>query len=675
MKKIYYLFSLGLMAICLAGCEKETKQNEEPFFSLAPQNESGTFEMGPQATSLTDLTGLKVFIYSNQSWNIATEFEDEIEDNSWISIYPSSGNDDGRFYINVTELTCPYPRKCRFVFTNDEGEELYSANFVQNGTEAYLTPDSGLLSFGSEGGELMVSISTNILWEAEVIPEKEGDDVSWCTLTESTEITQKVKATKNTGDFKRSAVVRFSMIGKESVFADVAVTQLPEYKISNATLINISEALKLSGVVEDNYKIQGYVISDMSTDNYEQKNDLFLQDDSQRGIVVKLASPELNTYTPGTKLAVWLTGGIVQKDEDGIIRVYNMTEGNFSTETTLTGSEATPVEIDDLTKIGNYPCSLVKLKGVYFPSPIGTLCNVGVWKSGACGYALTRIVDKNGNIANIRTLTTFTEKFGKGLTSNEYDITGIVLPDKGEYLHIDGDKNVTKQMDGYNFDHSIRVRKISDLSDTGSAPHMSPVVYWLGVNTTNKSYWVPAYGEGEFNLIKGISTATEPNNTSRVSYILKDPNGAAEDANCYKSYSTVTYFDATYGGYFYELSTSTKNCTGKILFSFTLGGWGSAARYMKLQSSSDGATWTDVPGADIELWNCYSTGTSSKSDYTRLYSNQSFAFVIPDGAGKDRLYVRLTTQGKPNKRADGSASAVANTSSLALYYFSFSELK
>lgn len=96
---------------------------------------------------------------------------------------------------------------------------------------------------------------------------------------------------------------------------------------------------------------------------------------------------------------------------------------------------------------------------------------------------------------------------------------------------------------------------------------------------------------------------------------------------------------------------------------------------MKLQSSSDGATWTDVPGADIELWNSYSSGTSSKSDYTRLYSNQSFAFVIPDGAGKDRLYVRITTQGKPNKRADGSASAVANTSSLALFYFSFSELK
>ena len=323
----------------------------------------------------------------------------------------------------------------------------------------------------------------------------------------------------------------------------------------------------------------------------------------------------------------------------------------------------------------DYPCTLVRLKGVYFTSPIGTLYNVGSWKSKACSYGLTRIVDSAGHIANIRTLGSFTQKFNKGLTANEYDITGIVLPDKGEWLHIDGDKSNLKQMDGYVFSHSLRIRSVDDLKDKGTAGHKVPIVYWLGINTTNSSYWVPAYGEGEFNLIKGITGATGPNNSARVSYILKDIPGAAEDANCYQGYSTVTYFDATYGGYFYELSTSTKTRSGQILFSFTVGVWGSAGRYMKLQSSTDGASWTDVPGADIELWNSYSSGTAAASDYTRLYSNQSFAFIIPDGAGKDRLYVRLTTQGKQNKRSDGSSSAVSNASSFALYYFAFSELK
>lgn len=671
--KLHTLLAFALSASMMAACHQTPEPAGEPLFTVVPQNGTHTFEMGPEQTSLTDVTGLKVFVYSNQDWKITPSFDDPDGDNSWFSIYPTEGKDDGRFYINVTELTTPYPRRCKILFTNGKGEELLTADFVQNGTEAFITPDMTLLSYGSEGGELTLNIRSNVIWAAEVQPETAGTDVSWCRLGASGATSQTVVTTANTGDDKRAAIIHFYMVGREEVFADVTVTQLPEFKISNATLITIREALQHSGIIEDNLKFQGYVINDSETGNMDDESDLFLQDDSGRGIAVRL--PDATRYPAGTKLSVWMTGGILKDSDDGIVRLYNMAAGNFSTETTLTGTEATPVDISDLSKMDDYPCTLVRLKGVYFTSPIGTLVNVGSWKSKACSYGLTRIVDNAGHIANIRTLGSFTQKFNKGLTANEYDITGIVLPDKGEWLHIDGDKSNLKQMDGYVFSHSLRIRSVDDLKDKGTAGHKVPIVYWLGINTTNSSYWVPAYGEGEFNLIKGITGATGPNNSARVSYILKDIPGAAEDANCYQGYSTVTYFDATYGGYFYELSTSTKTRSGQILFSFTVGVWGSAGRYMKLQSSTDGASWTDVPGADIELWNSYSSGTAAASDYTRLYSNQSFAFIIPDGAGKDRLYVRLTTQGKQNKRSDGSSSAVSNASSFALYYFAFSELK
>ena len=672
MNKIINKISIALAALAFCSCQAEVY--EEPFFRVEPQNETASFEMGHQRTSLTDRTGLKVFVYSNQRWSVRTEVEEGYDD-SWFSIYPRSGNDDGRFYIDVEELENPYPRTFRLIFEDSSGNELYSADFIQRGTDPYIIPDVQMLSYGSQGGSLRVNVSSNVIWDAVVISGDGTSDISWCKVSEINETMLSLAAEPNAGDEKRTAILRLYMEGREEVSADIPITQLPVYSVRNARLIDIADAVKLEGIIEDNLKIQGYVISDMSTDNYVRKTDLFVQDESGVGVIVKLPEEEDNAYPVGTKLTFWITGGIIGKDEDGMLRISNLTVDNIYTETTLTGDGATPVLLTDISRASEHLYTLVTLKDVHFACPVGTICNVGTWKTGAAAYALSPVLDNAGNRMFIRTLTSFTQKYDKNIGGNSYDITGIVLPDEGELLHINGDMSNKKVMNGFDFDCSLRLRYSSDIVDNGTVGNCSPIVYWLGINTVNTSYWAPAFGNGEFNLIAGVTGASKPNSTSRVSYAQVDVSKGATDDNCYQGYSTTTNWDTSYGGYYYELSTSTAGCSGKIVFSFLVGSFGSAARYYKLQCDYGDGVWTDVPGASFEIWNSMSTGTASTSDYTRLYASQPFSVIIPDAAGKETLKVRLTTKGCENRRCDGSDKAIANTSSFCLYYFGFSELK
>lgn len=672
MNKIINKIYLALTVLALCSCTDEVR--EVPFFRVEPQNATATFEMGHQRTSLTDRTGLKVFVYSNQSWSVRAEVEDG-QDDSWFSIYPKCGNDDGRFYIDVEELDNPYPRTFRLIFEDPEGNELFSSEFVQKGTDPYIKPDSQVLSYGSQGGSLNVNISSNVLWDTEILPSEGSSDVSWCTVTETTGESLSIMAAPNESDEKRTAILRIFMTGRDEVFTDIPVTQLPVYSIRNATLIDISEAVKLSGIIEDNLKIQGYVISDMSTDNYANKTDLFVQDESGAGIIIKLPKEEDNVYPVGTKLTFWITGSIIGMEDDGMLRLSNLAIGNIYTETTLTGDGATPVVLSDISEASAHLYSLVTLKDVHFACPVGTICNVGTWKSGASAYSLSPVLDNSGNRLFIRTLSSFTQKYDTNIGRNSYDITGIILPDEGELLHVNGDKGNIKVMDGFDFDCSLRLRYSSDIVDNGFEGNFKPIVYWLGINTVSTSWWAPAFGNGEFNLIAGITGAAKPNNTARLSYAQVDVAKGATDDNCYKGYSTSTNWDTAYGGYYYELSTSTAGCSGRIVFSFLVGSFGSASRYYKLQCDYGDGVWTDVPGASFEMWNSMSTGTASTSDYSRLYAAQPFSVIIPDAAGKDTLKVRLTTKGCENRRCDGSNKAIANNSSFCLYYFAFSELQ
>lgn len=676
MKKIYLLYT-AILAICLASCTKP-EAPEAPYFNIVPKNSDSTFVMGPKSTSLLEGNGLKVFIYSNQEWNLSILSESGQGEEQWVSIYPTEGKGCGRFYFNVSELSVPYPRKCTLFVKNSKGEKLFSTLFTQQGITPKLTVDNMMLSYGSAGGELTVNVTTNINWGVKILPVNLGEDVSWCSVGKKGDSSQGIICTPNGTDNKRSAIARFYMVEDEAaLFVDVAISQLPVYSITNAELKTISEATKLSGLIEENIKIQGFVISDKNTLNIANNAEMFIQDGSGRGIIVKFSSPDDNVYELNDKVSVWLTGSVINTDTDGLLRITNISSSNISKNTTLSGNSATPIVVTDISTIGNYPSTLVVLKGVYFAAPVGTICNVGTWASTQykpCAYGLTPLLDRNGNRATMRTLTTFTEKWKQILTGEEYDITGLVLKDGGEMMRIDGNATDLQRLKGESYTHTIRVRRNSDIALSGAASRYTPITYWVGINTVNTSFWSPQFGPGEFNICAGTTTCVAPSNTSRVSYLLIDASAGADNNNCHIGYSTNSVWDQTYGGYYYEVSTPTLGKSGDIYLSFIMGNYGTAARYWKIQYNVDGS-WKDLNDGQFELWNSYSTGTKSDCDYTRLYAPQTFCFKIPDASEKDKVSVRLTTKGLPNKRSDGSASGVSNSSSTNLFYFIFTERK
>lgn len=656
--------------IMLASCQK-AEDVGTPYFEVIAHNDSGEFVLDNSATSLLDGTGLTIFVYSNQSWNVSLTFENETSD--WISIYPDHGKDDGRFFINVSQLDSPYPRTCNLNISDSQGNILFTTLVTQKGAAPYLKSNTEFLSFGCDGGNLNVELETNVRWYAEVLPKTPGEDISWCQLIDKGDISQTIKCSKNTSGKKRFATIRFYMEDSlEELYLDIPLTQLPEFKFETAELISVSAVSELTGIIEENYKIQGYVINDLTTENIADKRLVYMQDDSNKGIVLQLQDESANIYSVNDKLTVWLPGAVVERNDLGTV-ITNVTQNNLSDNTTLLGEAATPVELTDISQISNYPNTLVRLKGVYFANPIGTICNVGTWKEGHCKYALTPILDKTGNMATIRTLASFTQKYDQQLSRKEYDIVAIVMPDKGEMMRIKGDPNNLKRLVGETYTHTLRIRSSKDLHVSDITPVFTPFVYWLGINTSGAN-WNPAFGNGLFDLCAGIVGKEEPNSKERISYCLSDISQEPSDGSCYKGYSTSSVWDPGYGGYYYELSTSTKSCTGDIYFSFIMGSYGSAARYWKVQYCTDGVTWTDLPNGEFELWNSLSSGSSSKSDYSRLYTMPSLCFKIPNSAGLDNLSIRITTQGQPNERSDGSGTANGDTSSTALYYFAFSQL-
>lgn len=87
---------------------------------------------------------------------------------------------------------------------------------------------------------------------------------------------------------------------------------MPEFKFETAELIPVSAVSELTGIIEENYKIQGYVINDLTTENIADKRLVYMQDDSNKGIVVQLQDESANIYSVNDKLTVWLPGTVVE---------------------------------------------------------------------------------------------------------------------------------------------------------------------------------------------------------------------------------------------------------------------------------------------------------------------------------------------------------------------------
>jgi len=610
------------------------------------------FEINPEVDGGYVLTStsarLPVVINSNHRWSVEV-------DAGWCSVYPKIGKDDGRFYISADNLNLAYPRICNLVVRNENGEEIFKTVLTQKGIPPVLEAvGSNSLSSSSIGGQFVISLISNVVWEAKLL-----EPVDWITLGESTESSQSITINENSGDEKRYATIRFSGVGIEDVSMDVTIVQLPKFSINNATHITISEAIATcSGLIENNVKIVGYVTNDASTKNLPE-NYMYLQDDSGKGLLVEFANLSDNTYALNDKLTIWLTGCQMKTYAQGYKSLASVGSSNILKMSKTSESEAaTPVEIYDLSTVGQYNNTLVKLKDVYFAVPLGTLYNSSGVRTGTypCSdYYRTTIMDSHGNTAVINTLYTFTERWKGGISAKKYDITGIMYPETGEMEH-------------EKFTNTLHVRNYNDLKAYSTASAFVPIVQWYTSSAVNLSTsWVPATGTGTFNFdpdkAPRNSKAAYADVTLRYSYALINPSSGYSDANSWQGYSQYGWWDSSTGGQYWEFSTSTRNASGDIYLTLMLGSFGSGPAFWDIYWSADGTVWNYSGG--YELWNGYSN-SGSATIFSHLYTTQEFAYKLQGAQGKDNIKVRLKVR---NEQSVKTSRAAISTSSPSMVFY------
>lgn len=645
-------------ALCLGSCYENAP---EPLANMEIVTESGSGDL-----IFTPAGGeTKVSIYSNVGWTIELDFEEDQEE--WCSVYPTQGFQDGRVFLTAEELTLPYGRSCRFIVRDRNREEITSFEVIQNGIPAFLTCDPDLISSSSHGGSFSVSVSSNVEWAVSIHPKNAGEDISWVELGDITDATQALAIQENDTGVKRFATLRFTRTDDESLYFDTEIVQLPVFSITNADLLTINELLSQysDGVIEDNVKVEGFVISDKETHNMPDSL-LYIQDAGGLGMVIMFQTESENTYSLHDKVTVWATGTTLITDAaSGTRMLTNHSTSNFLDEAgSLTGMQAVPVEVTSLTDIDQYPNTLVTVKNVSFAVPVGTVFNA-YYTRADCGPSFMNIIrDGDGKTAYLRTMKTFTEKFNGPKTGYDYDITAIVIPDGGEYVadYLGNRSRIIQELEGnmFHYKNTLHLRSYSDLAVSATMTY-TPITMWYSspkptVPASGSIYWNPSFGTGTFELRSSESNVAIG---ARSLFALINPSAAYSDANTYWGYSRTKGAGNSYTDNNWEFSVSTKNLTGDIFISFVQSTFGSAARYWKVQWKGDDDTqWRDLDRSVYELWP-YSTSMAAATELDKMYCQQEFSFKLPTAAaGQEKLSIRLQVERNERSYAANASTTV-----------------
>ena len=116
----------------------------------------------------TSVGGSKTFkISTNTSWTVTS-------DQTWCSVSPESGKNDGTITVKVTENTSASERKAMITVKSDIGNQ--TVKVIQSGAAAVLTLSVNSIDFTSGGGNKTFNISSNTSWTVLC-------DQAWCNIT------------------------------------------------------------------------------------------------------------------------------------------------------------------------------------------------------------------------------------------------------------------------------------------------------------------------------------------------------------------------------------------------------------------------------------------------------------------------------------------------------------
>jgi hypothetical protein len=625
-------YSTAVVSIMLlaTACIHHTSE-ETPWFKC-DYGENNPVVLQPSSTEANiKIPQSKLIVYSNTYWSIESDAP------QWCTVYPSTGHNEGRFYVKGIPLTSPYDRTCSLSVKDADGNLLYTIPVRQNGVEKTLSVPSGI-SVSSDGDEnIVINVNSNINWEAQLTDEK---DAEWIIIgaPDTSNNTLPVIVKPNKGD-SREAQIRFYMAEDHSLFPEATTTiKQVEYASSEyAKLKTIREVVSsYEGTITQNIKIEGTVINNAATGNYPvEDTQLLLQDKSRAGVTITFANANLNRFQEGQKLVLWLMGASYSAEE-------NVITGIGSANLISSGDgEDVAVKLDNLDSLLSIRNgTLVTLENITFAIPIGTLYNTSLAAvnkfDGQCNLT---IMDSFGNTSTVRTRYEYTDKHAYNITSGAYDLTGIV--------------------DSYDGTKVLRLRAKEDMHHTDLTQYKS-IVEWYGdksmISTTG---WKPATGSGSASY--GVAIA---DGDKKSSWARKECSKEYGDDNTYWGPSLKNWNSSAQCYYF---ETSTKNATGDIYATLWSISYSSSVKEMKLEwaDGNDETKWTDC-GVILEQ-NNVADGQSNE------YPLGTYSVKIPGAQGRDRIIIKVSKA--TDDRVDGKASAISATGPNYICYFGIFELE
>ena len=133
-------------------------------------------------------------ITTNTSWMVAS-------DQTWCSVSPESGKNDGTVTVKVTENASISERTAIITIKSDVGDQ--TVKVIQKGAAAVLTLSVNVIDFTSGNGSQTFMISSNTSWTV-------ASDQAWCSMNPSSgnnDATITVSVSENNSTSERTATI------------------------------------------------------------------------------------------------------------------------------------------------------------------------------------------------------------------------------------------------------------------------------------------------------------------------------------------------------------------------------------------------------------------------------------------------------------------------------------
>lgn len=630
---------------------------------------SGTIELESDKIYISDKgTPVEVRLSSTTDWRVEYNLE-----NGWLSTDLMGGKQStGRFYVSASVNKSESIRLLKLRLQTVDGADTKELTVIQLSSYPSIVPDSYSLVVPAADAEYRVSLTANVSEDAIEI----SCDVPWIKDFVIEEDVLSFKVEENDGPDSRTTTL---LLESEDTFgrtgeAVIKILQSAPSRYKDAPLTDFATASAFpAGEVTDNLCVEGYVVANGASANYEA-NRYVLVDDGGNALVFE--SDVLITMEKYCKARIALTGLDVKTYGEGTYS-YNVFAGMSNEHLIRTDASGfTPAEVTIASIDDSRLFNVVTLTDVEIALPAGAFTNFKTcWPGNESQkqynyfvlshpfyyrYYPVPVRDRNGD--SMYMLTSLNAPWAhKTLPSGSGKVTGMIVRVQIKCFDITEDMRciIPLEESGIRIDDDPNDVSVV-LAEWDCNVKLADTSKPFGAIVSMDSY------NPDGGLLKGSETAvlSKSGNNGFSRYYSDNVLGYQDsfrgDANLDDTddgwYGTLTsgWYGRVNGGalnsrpwnntqYFYIDGISTEDIPGslslQVSMNVTNGRTTFVVEYADALSSD---SWTQVEGSQFDLYGQLDRTDVSRQTESNFPGYKFFTFRLPDELlGKENICIRL----------------------------------